>query len=129
MRCRACNPIGQFFSAMNRAEKRLRDLDNKCLDLQSYALLAKTGLVTKMGAKNMEYLKSKYPEDCELIEERPEYYLGFYEGAQATARLMLPYMLPEDYREEDDDGEGGIQHITKETLIADAEEDFPDYGY
>jgi len=114
---------------MNRAEQRLRDLDEKCLDLSSYARLVKLGSGTEMGAKNMEYLKSKYPEDCKLIETDPEYHLGFYVGAQAVARLMLPYMLPNDYHDEDDDGEGGTQLITKETLIADAEEDFPDYGY
>lgn len=107
------------FHNMDNAEKRMQNLDFKWCELEWYARLKKTRPKTRSAAYNMGRARFKYPEECKLIDANPEYYLGFYKAARATARLLLPNMLPENYCDESVDEEHSVELITEETLPLD----------
>lgn len=112
----------------SRLVNRLKELENKHFDLSRYASLATMKDLSIMGKENMKYIQTLYPDDCASMDKYKEYSYeyGFHHGVVAMCRLIQPYTLPLDSVDYNPD----IEIVsTRESEIAIAEDNFPDFGY
>ena len=112
----------------NRLVNRLIELENKHFDLSIYASLATVKDLSIIGEENMKYIQTLHPDDCASMDKYKDYRyeLGFHNGVVTMCRLIQPYTLPLDSVDYDPD----IEIVsTRESAIAIAEDDFPNFGH